>query len=357
MAIALAFRLCLFVSAGIAQVPHIPEIPGETPSEREAERERGTSADGDIRNGHINGTIFPRGRPIHVIWKHTPGAYNAYLDGRLLQRSELQQLYAGALPVVNSGDVPRGGAWNQLTANTGHLVVIQEPHSANRTLGDIDHATRLGSRPLDPARTRVFNALPNETEVAASKRERDRMGIVGSREAWVNVNHRIRQESSALHSQIADKKGLLEELQHGNSHVVILYAHFDGQKLFLPGAGGATLSIDEIASLANRADDPAVQDRVIVLAACGTAADANRAIPMVDSRSLASLLLEKGIARTVLATDRPYDAREIPALMKRLASGTPLREAGGQLRQYVEVNRPARLHLELLAYATGAASI
>jgi hypothetical protein len=77
--------------------------------------------------------------------------------------------------------------------------------------------------------------------------------------------------------------------------------------------------------------NPQVRDRVIILAACSTAA------PTMNG-SLASLLLRKGIARTALATEHPNDARDIPELMARLRSGTPPRQAGGQLRQYVELN-------------------
>jgi hypothetical protein len=53
--------------------------------------------------------------------------------------------------------------------------------------------------------------------------------------------------------------------------------------------------------------------------------------------SLVSLLLQKGIGRTVFATQFPYDARQIPDLMQRLSSGAGPRAGGGQLRQYVEL--------------------
>jgi hypothetical protein len=88
--------------------------------------------------------------------------------------------------------------------------------------------------------------------------------------------------------------------------------------------------VDEIAAV-DRTRGLSV-NRVIVLAACNAA--------VKSPTSLVSMLLQKGIARTVLATDQTYDARDIPALMARLKSQTPLRRAAGQLHQYVELKLP-----------------
>jgi hypothetical protein len=348
----------LLAMCGARALAQMPEIPHERPAPEPGHPETGKESAGSdaeagriIReNGHINRSAEDLRRltspvkappnPVEVLWKATPNPaggrdYKAYVAGKdggaphFLSQSDLQALYNSSTPVVNSGDVPHGSRWQQLTANHGEKVVIHEERSANAKWNDIAGAVELAGKPLNPANTRVFNALPQESSAAASQRERHRMQIVGTGEAWKAVNERIRHETDGFHTEVADKKALLDELHYGHSSVIVVYAHFDGQRLYLPGAEGGTLSVDEIAKI-DRVGDPAVRDRVIILAACSTAAP-------TDSGSLASLLLQKGIARTVLATDHPYDARDIPDLMARLRSGKPVRESGGQLRQYVEL--------------------
>lgn len=286
--------------------------------------------------------------PKYILWKRANDSlkgtvYKAYQvengaasTSHVLTQKEVEDFYRSALPVVNIGDVPKGANWQKLTATHGDKVVIHEPASANKGWNEIAEATALGGKPLDPATTKVFNALPQETDMDASRRELGRMHIVGTGREWEAVNERIKTAAAGFPSQVASKEALLHELHHGHSSVIVVYAHFDGEHLYMPGANGSTLSVEEIAKI-DRTNDPLVKNRVIVLAACNTAAAASY------SQSLASVLLQKGIARTVLATDRPYDARDIPALMARLKGQISLRPAGGQLRQYVELGYPNRL--------------
>jgi hypothetical protein len=265
---------------------------------------------------------------------------------RPLSHEELEKLYASGYPVVNSGDVPSGSNWRAFTADKGEFTVVHEKGSANRDWEEVSGATALANHPLDPAHTVVFNALPQETEREAGVRERSRMGVAGSTAAWKAVNERIGKASEGYQSHLATKQALLDELQHGTADVIVVYAHFDGERLHLPGGSGAnhgslsdhTISIEELAKI-DRAMSPMslANPRVIVLAACNTASHPAN----VDS--LVQVLLKRGIARTVLATDQPYDARDIPDLMQRLQAKTPLRKAGGQLRQYVELHPPSPL--------------
>jgi len=154
--------------------------------------------------------------------------------------------------------------------------------------------------------------------------------------AWKSLNESIRPEVERFDHPFAAKKAILNELGTGTSDVVLIYAHFDGERLHLPGREGTyedhTISVDEIASLKRTVSS----DRIIVLVACETAKPRN-------GRSLASLLLQHGLARTVFATEQKYDARNIPAPMKKLREPVPLREAGGQLMQYVELQEEAGL--------------
>lgn len=280
----------------------------------------------------------------HILWKKTKDPVKGFTykaqeedtgagaSTRVLSEKDLDQIYKSSKVVVNSGDVPHGPRWKEFTADYASRIVIHEKTSANADLATINEATVLGNRMLDPGSTMVFNALPQETSPDGSGIERARMGdIVGTRDAWLRINKLITDAVEGFTVKVADKKTLLDELQNGHSDFIIIYAHFDGERVHLPGIGGETLSVDEIARI-DRTKETTVRDRVIILAACSTAAKG-------QSESLVQVLLNRGIARTVFATDRPYDARDIPALMERLKV-KPLREAAGQLQQHVELEQP-----------------
>ena len=287
----------------------------------------------------------------HIVWKKTSEAsgaihYEAWeVDettggpARFVTTDELDKIYRTGAAVVNSGEVPHGPRWRAFTAARPGKTVIHEEGSANSNWQAIREASELSTQRLDPTSTKVFNALPQETDDQASRQELGRMGgIAGTREAWRAVNERIRASAGEIESHVANKEELLYELKHGNASMVVIYAHFDGERLYLPGAHGTTLSVAEIAGI-DRTGDSAVRHRVIVLAACGTAA-----IPAGKSaESLVQVLLRKGIARSVFATDRPYDARDIPALITRLRS-EPLRDAADKLSPHVEIEWPQGLH-------------
>ena len=264
---------------------------------------------------------------------------------RLLSTQELDKIYSTGQTVVNSGDVPSGQNWHAYTADKGDFTVVHEKGSANSTWDAVSGAVALGDQPLNPQRAVIFNALPHETELRASQREHMRMQIGGSTKAWKDLNDRIAHASDKIQSKVATKKELLDELAHGNADVIVVYAHFDGERLHLPGGSAAnhenlsdySISVDEIAKIdraTNSSPGNGARNRVIVLASCSTARHQGN----VDS--LAQVLLKHGIARTVFATDQPYDANNIPDMMERLQAQAPLRKATGQLRQYVELRRP-----------------
>ena len=286
----------------------------------------------------------------HIVWKRGDNgangvSYQAWevdektgVAGRFLSRAELDSMYGSGATVVNSGDVPHGPSWRAYAASHPGKAVIHEKNSANADWKAIREATALAEKTLDPASTKVFNALPQETDEEASRLERARMGgIVGTREAWQAVNQRIRESAEGFHSQVADKQSLMDELQHGRASVVVIYAHFDGVRLYMPGVNGETISVDEIRRI-NRTGDSTVGHRTIVLAACSTAA----APGGNGAQSLVQVLLENGVARNVFATDRPYDARDIPALLTSLRL-KPMQEASDRLSPHVEIEWPHEL--------------
>jgi len=288
--------------------------------------------------------------PVQILWKKSMGAnhqikYDAFRQdpntpppGIWIDGNALMAIQNSHEPVIHTGEVPSGPKWQEFTS-THNNVVIHPSGSQNANLASITLASALGATMLEPRTTRIFNALPQQTDAAASLRERHRMGLdhTGTAEAWRSVNDEIRATTKGYETHVATRQALLDELQHGSSDVVIVYAHFDGKMLHLPGDAGTlaenTITVSDLAKM-NRVGDPAVRERIIVLAACSTASP-------VNGQSLAQVLLKTGIARTVFATDRPYDAREIGDLMTRLKSNS-VRSAGGQLHQYVELHFPER---------------
>lgn len=292
------------------------------------------------RLGHMSGTP----PPLHIDWQKFKVAdgvsgYRAVVisgDGSQasnthLTQKELEDLFSSDRPIVNSGDVPYGSAWQNVISGHESKTITHEKGSANSDLLSITLATNLGDTSLDPAKTKIFNALP----LGTGELELQHMGITaGAPEQWAEANREISHASQGFQSSIATKQSLLEELRTGSSDVVVIYAHFDGNALHFPGYPVETLSVDEIAQI-HRVGDPSTSGRVIILAACSTAAVPSGG----QARSLVQTLLANGIARTVFATDRPFNAWNIIPLMDKLKSKT-IREAAGQLRQHVEIDPP-----------------
>lgn len=370
-ALMLAFS-CAGACAQEFEAPRPVEHPSDRPDEHSVDQEKlrkyesegfeiapikGSPADvmalDWMLDWHAEGSHGPRpvGPARHINWVRTRHAnntsdYAAYdvspflaPSQRPLASDQLHALYNSGAAIVNSGDVPNGANWAALTGNKGAVTVIHEKDSLNSNWNQISQATALGDRPLPPEQTVIFNALPQETTPLASEHELRRMNIVGSTAAWKQLNEQIRRTSAGIHSQVATRQALLSELTNGSSDVIVVYAHFDGKLLHLPGGSAAnharladyTISLEDLAAI-NRTAKPA-KNRVIVLASCSTAAHPS------NTNSLVQILLKQGIAGTVLATDKPYDARNIPTLMTQLKNKVPLRQAGGQLRQYVELLR------------------
>lgn len=251
--------------------------------------------------------------------------------------------------ILSTGTLPSDRVfrqqWRELNDEYPDRIIVREPESANRTPDSINAARKLGDGRVDPATMKIFNALPYEHEIGNFILEQNRMAIGGTPDVWRRINEDIKKASEGFKDvQTATRKQILDEFEFGTSSAMIIYAHYADGHLYLPGAHGGTISIDEIRQIVRK--DGGAKNRVIILAACSTGRRAE------DTRSLTSVLLEKGIAGTVMATDRPFDAKLIPDLIGRLKAGVPLRKAGapgppgtqgrprGYLQQYVELHGP-----------------
>ena len=192
-----------------------------------------------------------------------------------LQASELKQLYKSSSFIVHFGEVPQGPKFDEITQGFLGRTVIHEMGSANDTSEKITNAIELSNVRLSPNTTKIFNALPYERNGKCSQAELKRMRILGNRQAWESLNKQINALSVGWQSYAANKADILKELETGTNQDLIIYAHFDGTYLYLPGAEGEKISLSEIEAVRRREDSLAAR-RTIILAACGTAVKKNR---------------------------------------------------------------------------------
>jgi hypothetical protein len=198
----------------------------------------------------------------------------------------------------------------------------------------IKTAAALGGRTLQPGQTRLFSALPELSNWASSRIELWRMGLDSSqKEDWQALNSQIQSQfgSSPIKVESAVKQELLGELSNGSADVVVLIAHFDGENIYLSGAFGEKISMDEISHLSRET----APDRAVVLMVCN-AGGVNQ-----DVASLAEQILQNKLARTVFASPDPVNARTVPAILDRLLlQRSSIREALGQ--GYIQIVRLLR---------------
>lgn len=189
---------------------------------------------------------------------------------------------------------------------------------------EVAAAAALGEKSLTPHTTKFYNSLPQETG-AASYTELRRMGLDPSQgEQWQRLHaHVVKTTSSlGLDVRVPQKQQLIQELAHGADDVVFVFAHNDGQSIYLSGARGESISMREISQIW-RTEAP---NRVIVAIVC-EAGGVNG-----DQATLAELLLKNRLAKTVFASSKPVDARMIPQLLQKLFTpGAKLREVLTQL--------------------------
>jgi len=295
---------------------------------------------------------------VHIRWEENKqGGFDAFIggtlttgaDGKPLTAAEVQALYVNkGRAVVHEGPLTHNPQWEKAFAPF-ERTVIHDEKSANQTPEQIAAAAYLGERALNASNCVVLNALPHKTGSNFSA-EQKRMRIGGNSHEWQQLQDTIHEQSTGLTTMRATKNALFQELNKGTGDVVMIYAHFDGAYLYLPDAeGGPTtqkegrISMEEFRKgLVDRQKDGEARNRVIVLIAC------NGASPVQTEtgyQSIASIFLEKGLGGAVFASNHPFNASNIPTLLKNLSSGKRLRQSfTGSLSQIVELRPDAGSH-------------
>jgi hypothetical protein len=251
------------------------------------------------------------------------------------------------------GNFPNTPSWHNWLKTVCKTCIVSSRRSANRTVQEKTFAALLGGITPRPKSMTAYSALPYETATVDSLQERLRMRIRGSKEDWIAASHRIKdalqvgnvgQNGNRLSWSIAGKEPLLKDLREGDSDVVLIFAHSDGSKIYMPGKHGSSISVTELRSV-RRNSTPA---RAVVLIAC------NAGQVGQDTQSIAEAILESKLAATVFAYPSGISPSYVPEMLARLRSGASLRNALPGLYQIVvmrgkqdEVNPELRLRFGL----------
>lgn len=208
-----------------------------------------------------------------------------------------------------------------LLAESDVPYIRKSDRSANASGYDLQKAAELGNQPLSVANTKIFNALPYEEDLLPSLRELRRMDLsLWQSKEWRELDSQLRSsaERNQLPMVIGSKTEVLQELHSGNSNIVFVVAHSSGDVTYFPGRTGETISLQEVSGLKRKS----TPERVVVLVTCegGTV--------NWENASLAEVLLQNRLARTVFASHKKVDARLVPELLQEISmKGVAIREA------------------------------
>lgn len=198
--------------------------------------------------------------------------------------------------------------WFQVIKDSRRPYAIVTPDSPNQDFLGARAAAELGDRPIQPNAVHILSALPKLDGWFSGYWELHRMNLeLGQRDAWERLLSNIRSQSLPVPINEASKDSLRNELLYGNDDFVLVIAHNDGHFVYLPGSGGP-ISFDEFRRL-QRSDAP---NRTIVLVTC------NGGARNESPRSLADILLQNKLAKTVFASETDIDANDVPALLRDL---------------------------------------
>jgi len=291
---------------------------GKLPADKLSEEARRLSRDPYSKNSSNSPQLIPSPSMSFVKLKENgQEGWTAKILTQSLQREMtvpslsllgLDKLY-DAVPkedlIVFAGSIPEFA--REWISNCKRCVIYSRRSRAVH-LSDLRAAALLASRPINPADTIVFNALPFEKETDRSSNELARMEVAHDQAGWLKANDQITASAKGVGLTVdrAEKSKLIHELQDGNRNVIFIIAHSDSQFLYLPGQDGARVSLEELRSL-RRQEAP---DRIVVLMVCEGGNVNERAV------SVGEILLQNNLAKTVLATPSLVDARGIAGMLR-----------------------------------------
>jgi len=246
-----------------------------------------------------------------------PFAIHSYRDTQALQ--DLLSNNPGLI-------IHRGGVlpdeWFHLIRGSGRPYVRVRPTSPNQGLSGIKGAARLGDQSISQDRARIISALPRLNGGLLDYWELSRMGLDwGERAGWKGLLSDLASRSLLDQMVEADSEVLRTELVTGTSDVVFVIAHNDADHrfIYLPGSRGK-ISYDDVGSMRREV----APDRTIVLITCEGGRE------NADAWSLAEMMVQNKLAKTVFASRNKVSAVNLPAILNDLLKN------GGKLRDTLD---------------------
>jgi hypothetical protein len=199
--------------------------------------------------------------------------------------------------------------------DTGTQYVRGIEGSGNRETAEVLTAARLGQKRFEAANAELLDGLPNL-----------RRGILGLWDSWrmnlaFSVRHEWRQfrRDLRLPAQVATRQATARDVMNAlrveHKDILLVVAHNDGRYVYLPS--GERIAFADIGSVRREV----APHRVVVLITC-KGASKNEGLD-----SIAKLILDNRLARSVFASEDFVDARNLPNILSRLLEAPSLRTA------------------------------
>lgn len=197
----------------------------------------------------------------------------------------------------------------------GISLVRHARRSANVDPEAIGRAARKGVEQFTNGSYIVLNALPNTDGIGLpfmlSKMNLSLLDTL----AWRGIVQGVRKEANRFSSnavKVANRANVLNELEAGASNVLLLVAHNQDKRIYLPD--GTSIGFGEIEAIKRQV----APDRTIVLVTCEAGG-----VGGIDP-SLAELLLQNRLATSVFASQKSVNASDVPKILAELSKG-PMR--------------------------------
>jgi len=276
----------------------------------------------EIFNRRADGSCYNIGKPLRIF-------ANIYTRPVQADVEALRRSLTPGVATITSGELPPSDVLDQILPSSANLHLgYRSAYSPNRTIQQTLEAGVLGDTNINPQVATILNALPVNSQWAISKLELRRLGIGGTPQEWKSLDQTLRQQAANWDSyRRATKRAVLDELAHGKSNVVILFAHGSSQRLYLPGIAGGSISSNDLDRI-KRTEAP---HRIIVLFSCNASKLDTKQLPLAEQ------ILKNRLAQTVFAADTEVDAQDIPAILQKLWTGDRLRDSLPMLKQIVQI--------------------
>jgi hypothetical protein len=203
----------------------------------------------------------------------------------------------------------------KICEDAGHQLILRSPENPRNLLETETRLQQLENRRFEADPLAIVDGLPQDAKAVRA------MGLfAGDPEVWLDFHKKIEESSQARPARrITTREEFLDELTHGDSHLLILVMHSTGFDLFL---NGNKMSLEELKGMAPR-QEKSSRPRVAVLIACDAGKTTSTDTGTWWSRvtgpqaALAQILVDKGYVDLAIAPDHKIRAEESLTAFRR----------------------------------------